>query len=168
MAPAAASTATNAATTATTTATTAKAAPPRHVLVAATLIAGLLTGAAVAVVARPASSMPAADVLGPTLVDDTPAARPALCRARNASVEEASQAAALLDEARSLKRDGAAPSKVVERLRNGIVLDPNNRQLFYELGRVVTGQEQDDADACVCALDPSSRECAAIEKARER
>jgi serine/threonine-protein kinase len=146
----------------------AKAAPPRHVLVAATLVAGLLTGAAVAVVARPASSMAPADALVPTLADDTPAPRPALCRARNASAEEASQAAALLDEARSLKRDGAAPSKVVERLRNGIVLDPNNRQLFYELGRVVTGPEQDDADACVCALDPSSRECAAIEKARGR
>jgi hypothetical protein len=134
------------------------------VLVAASLIAGLVCGAAVAIAGRPQS--PLAPVITTDVDASAPvAARPALCPVRTVATDDAAQAAVLLDEARGLKRDGAVPTRVVERLRQAAALDPANPQVFYELGRVVEGRDALDADACVCLLAPSSRECALLAKA---
>jgi hypothetical protein len=140
--------------------------PPRHLLVAAALVAGLASGAVVAVAGRPAS--PLGSPGDGVVVAAVPVARPALCPDRTPSTEDAAQAAALLDEARGLKRDGATPTQVVERLRRAASLDPASAPVFYELGRLVSGRDAVDADTCVCVLAPSSRECAALEKANGR
>jgi len=131
--------------------------PPRHVLVAASLAAGLLCGAAVAVVGRPASRQEQFAVVRP---------RPALCPERRVTPDEAARAQALLEEARAQKAAGAPRSRVLEKLRAGVALDPTNALLFYELGQATLDREQDDAYECVCRLAPDSRECGALEKAR--
>jgi serine/threonine-protein kinase len=141
--------------------------PPRHVLIAATFASGLLFGLLLAIAMAP--SAPKTTPTEDLALDVAPLrARPALCPERAVTSEEQAQAAAFLDEARALKRDGASPSKVLDRLRLAIAKDPGNHALFYELGRVSSGREQDDADECVCQLAADSKECSAVEKARGR
>ena len=106
----------------------------------------------------------------PTTMTTAPTAshaseRPALCAERVVSAEQQSQASAALDEARQLKSAGGRSSLIIDKVREGITLDPNNWQLFYELGRVVgTTKEMDIADACVCAIAPTSSECKTLRK----
>jgi serine/threonine protein kinase len=93
--------------------------------------------------------------------------RPALCPATTVNQQNQARASLALDEARTLRQKGAKQSAVVDKLREGIALDPTNHLLLYELGRVSgPGQQMDDADACVCAVAPSSSECRKVEKAR--
>ncbi len=141
--------------------------PPRHILIAATFGVGLLVGAIFAVALAPKAPKTAA--VDDVSLDVAPLeSRPALCPDRAVTPEEQAQAAAFLDEARALKRDGQSSSKIIDRLRLGIAKDPGNHALFYELGRVSSGKEQDDADECVCQLSADSKECSAVEKARGR
>lgn len=137
--------------------------PPRPLLLAATLAIGLLLGIALAAALKPQpkKATPLVDI------DIAPLSlRPAMCAEAEVAPQAQAQAAQLLDEARALKRDGASATKVVETLNRAIAFDPANAILFYELGRQVSGKEQDDADECVCQLAPASKECGIVEKAR--
>ncbi len=143
--------------------------PPRRVLLAATFGGGLVVGVLMALLLAPSAPKPAPAVETAASLDPAPLqSRPALCAERAVTPQEQAEAAAHLDDARALKRDGAAPSKILDRLRQGIRKDPLNHTLFYELGRVSSGSEQDDADECVCQLAADSKECTAVEKARGR
>jgi len=137
--------------------------PPRPLLLVATLAIGLLLGIALAAALkpRPKKAAPLGDA------DMAPLSlRPAMCAAAEVTPQAQAQAAQLLDEARGLKREGASTTKVLDTLNRAIAFDPANAILFYELGRQVSGKEQDDADECVCQLAPASKECGLLEKAR--
>lgn len=132
--------------------------PARTALVAASLAAGVLCGAAVAVVGRPDTGAGAFAVVH---------ARPALCPPHRPGPEDVARATALLEEARAQKTVGAPRSRIAEKLRAGVTADPTAVALLYELGQQVEGRERDDAYACVCIVAPDSRECGAIERARQ-
>jgi hypothetical protein len=92
-----------------------------------------------------------------------------MCPETVATPEAQARGLLALDEARTLRQQGARPSAIVEKLREGIAADQSNHQLFYELGRVSEpGQQMDDADECVCQVAPESPECRKVEKARGR
>jgi len=144
------------------------AAIPRPVRLAATFVVGVTLGLGVAVTAAPD------DVLAGSATDSGLApvplrARPAMCPETQSTPEAQARGLLALDEARTLRQQGARPSAIVEKLREGIAADQSNHQLFYELGRVSEpGQQMDDADECVCQIAPESPECRKVEKARGR
>ncbi|MDP2344876.1 MAG: protein kinase [Deltaproteobacteria bacterium] len=142
--------------------------PPRPVLIAACFVAGMVLGLSLAVALSGPPAVPGADPETPDLDVAPLQSRPALCPDRPVSPEEQAQGAAFLDDARAWRRDGASVSKIIETLRFGIAKDPSNHALFYELGRVSNGREQDDADECVCQIAANSKECGTVEKARGR
>lgn len=144
------------------------AAIPRPIRLAATFVVGVTLGLGVAVAATPedvlASSAPDSGLAPASL-----RARPAMCPVREATPEAQARGLLSLDEARTLRQQGARPSAIVDKLREGIAADQSNHQLFYELGRVSEpGQHMDDADECVCRIAPDSPECRKVEKARGR
>ncbi len=130
--------------------------PPRHVLVTASLAAGLVAGIVVALAARPASRNDEFAVVR----------RPELCPVHQSSADGVARGAAFLEEARAQKAAGMPRQRIIEKLRAGIAADPTNAQLFYELGQATTDRAQDDAYDCVCHVAPDSRECHAVEKVR--
>ncbi len=144
---------------------------PRAALLSGVFVIGAVLGLGLAVITAPVDVLANRPVTTtttpatPTTTANTTIARPSLCAEREVSPEEQSQASAALDEARQLKGAGMRSSLVIGKVREGIALDPNNWQLFYELGRVVsTTKEMDVADACVCAIAPTSSECKTLQK----
>ncbi len=139
--------------------------------VAGAFVGGAVLGLVVALVTAPpdllasSSGTTATTPSSSTTSQDKP--RPALCPATTVTQQNQARASLALDEARILRQKGAKQSAAVDKLREGIALDPTNHLLLYELGRVSgPGQQMDDADACVCAVAPSSIECRKVEKAR--
>jgi serine/threonine protein kinase len=144
------------------------AAIPRSVRFAVTFVVGATLGLGVAVAAAPADVL-ATSVLDSGLAPVPLRPRPAMCPETAATPEAQARGLLALDEARTLRQQGARPSAIVEKLREGIAADQSNHQLFYELGRVSEpGQQMDDADECVCQVAPESPECRKVEKARGR
>ncbi len=148
--------------------TSSSSGPSRGVLMAACFAAGTLLGFGLAFALAP-PSIPTVTVPEHSGGEAAPqpGGRPSLCPQRSVTPEEQAQAAAFLDEARAMRRDGESSSKVLDRLSLGIAKDPTNHLLFYELGRVSSAaKEQDIADECVCRIARDSKECATVEKAR--
>jgi serine/threonine protein kinase len=142
----------------------ARLAAQRPVLLAATFMAGILLGVFIAAALAPSTSTTTT-----TTTTATPAAappRPALCAARPVTDIDQSNAAAALDNAKAAARDGAPASKVIGHARDAVAADPTNVEALEFLGRVVTGTERQDADACVCIVGPDSRECKQLPKAK--
>ena len=143
---------------------------PRAALLGGVLVVGALAGFGVAVAMAPKDVLANRPTMTATTTT-TPApappttTRPALCAERVVSAEEQSQASAALDEAQQLRSAGGLSSLIIDKLREGIALDPNNWQLFYELGRIAgSPKEMDIADACVCAIAPASSECKTLQR----
>jgi serine/threonine protein kinase len=144
------------------------AAVPRPVRLAATFVVGVTLGLIAAIAAAPADVLAGTD-LEAGLAPVPLRARPAMCPEAKAGPEAQARGLLALDEARTLRQQGARPSAIVEKLREGIAADQGNHLLFYELGRVSEpGQQMDDADECVCQIAPESPECRKVEKARGR
>lgn len=155
-APAAASAALFADSTQESSAPIARLAAQRPVLLAATFMAGILLGVGIAAALAPSTS-----TATPTTAA-TPAAappRPALCATRPVTDVDQANAAQALDDARSLRADAAPASKILDKAREAIRHDPTNVDALFLLGRVATGAEQRDADACVCIVAPDSKPC---------
>lgn len=142
----------------------------RAVHVAASCVGGAVLGLVTALAAAPPDLLATASAASPTSTSTSAVVgRPELCPAIQVSPENQARALLALDEARTLRQQGARQSAVVDTLRAGIALDPTNHQLLYELGRMSEpGQQMDDADTCVCAVAPASIECRKVEKARGR
>jgi serine/threonine protein kinase len=140
---------------------------PRAALLAGVFVVGCVLGLGLAAVLAPVDVLatPADDVGSASPVAAAPAVRPTLCAERNVSAEDQAKASQALDEARQLKNAGGRSTLIIERLREGMALDPNNASLFYEYGRVVgTPREMDIADACVCTIAPTSAECRKLQR----
>ncbi len=143
---------------------------PRAAQLTAVGVVGAILGLAIAAAIAPVDVLAGRDQ---TTIVTTPTAptaplvveRNSLCPKRDVSAEEEARALQALDEAKQVKGQGGRASLVIERLRDGIALDPNNAELFYELGRIAsTTTEMDIADACVCAIAPASNECRSVKK----
>ena len=138
--------------------------PARHWIsaVAVGAAAALLLGAIAAVFLVPGDALTGV----PSQPQDVPlpAVRTGLCPARTVDETKRAQAAFLYDEAREEKRQGTRDSAVIEKLEQSIALDPGNPLAFYDLGKVSRGRRQSEAFECVCAIAPSSKECAAIRR----
>jgi serine/threonine protein kinase len=141
---------------------------PRPVLLAGLFALGCVLGLGLAAALAPDDVLatPADDVAAPVpAAAGLASGRPTLCAERTVSAEDQAKASQALDEARQLKNAGGRSTLIVDKLREGIALDPNNAGLFYEYGRVVaTPREMDIADACVCAIAPTSAECRKLQR----
>jgi serine/threonine protein kinase len=141
---------------------------PRPVRLAAAFGCGVVFGLGVAIAAAPPDLL-ASSSAGAEFAPVPLRARPAMCPEVKADAEAQARGLLALDEARTLRQQGARPSAIIEKLREGIAADQGNHLLFYELGRVSEpGQQMDDADECVCQIAPESPECRKVEKARGR
>jgi serine/threonine protein kinase len=138
---------------------------PRAALLAGVFGVGCVLGLGLAALLAPVDVL-ATPADGPTaVVPAAPAGRPTLCAERVVSAEDQAKASRALDEARQLKNAGGRSTLVIEKLREGIALDPNNASLFYDYGRIVaTPREMDVADACVCTIAPMSAECRKLQR----
>jgi hypothetical protein len=139
---------------------------PRAALLAGVFAVGCVLGLGLAAVLAPDDVLatPENDVAAPVAAA-TAGARPTLCAERTVTAEDQAKASQALDEARQLKNAGGRSTLIIEKLREGIALDPNNASLFYEYGRIVaTPREMDDADACVCTIAPTSAECRKLQR----
>ncbi|HEY1097772.1 MAG TPA: serine/threonine-protein kinase [Myxococcota bacterium] len=146
---------------------------PRAAQLSIVAIVGAVLGFSIAALTAPRDVLadrPASGATATTSATSTTSTlgsgpRPEICAPREVSAEDQARALQALDEARQLKSAGGRSSLIIEKLREGIGYDPTNAQLFYDLGRLVsTPKEMDVADACVCALAPTSTECKTLQK----
>lgn len=139
---------------------------PRAALLGGVFAVGCVLGLGLAALLAPDDVLATPDETPSVAVaPTTPLSRPTLCAERAVSAEDQAKASLALDEARQLKSAGGRSTLIIEKLREGIALDPNNASLFYEYGRVVsTPREMDVADACVCSIAPTSAECRKLQR----
>jgi hypothetical protein len=66
-----------------------------------------------------------------------------------------------------MKARGDKPTEIVSLLQEAALRNPRNAQALFLLAPLLAGQEQQEAYRCVCAIQPTSRECRLSQQALE-